>query len=358
MRPDLLWLTNISTPYTVPVWRELAKHCHFVVACMANEEANRHWDVDTSQAPVTILACASLTLNYETRLYLPNWRLVRLLFSRPRTVVIDGWESPAGLTAFMLAKVLRCTTVVSYWSTAETHRFSRGPVSWLRRGVFRWADLIYTPGTAARRAAVQSGAAESNVVRGFPTIDTSVFHRRDTDPQVPPEDAFAHRYIYVGQLIERKNVSTLLGAFADASDDQDTLCLVGDGPELGRLIQLSADLALSNRVEFLGHLQPRELRAAYAQSDTLVLPSTTEVWGLVVNEALHCGLRVVVSDRCGVAADAHSWPGVVVTGTTRPELADALKRIRTVPRPGPGHPVEAQTPQALAQFLADAILTR
>jgi hypothetical protein len=44
-RPDLLWLTNMPTLYTVPVWREIAKLCNLQVACLAEREHNRSWQV-------------------------------------------------------------------------------------------------------------------------------------------------------------------------------------------------------------------------------------------------------------------------------------------------------------------------
>ncbi|MBI5230789.1 MAG: glycosyltransferase family 4 protein [Coriobacteriales bacterium] len=262
------------------------------------------------------------------------------------------------MATFALAKMLRCTVVVSYWSTPDTHRFSQGPVAWLRRAMFRWSDAIYTPGTAARRAALLSGATEGQVVCGFPTIDTATFNRIGLRTHTEPADETPRKYIYVGQLIKRKNIAALIEAFSDISEPGDSLLLVGQGPERDNLVQLSCDLGLSRRVEFLGHLQPSDLRTAYARADTLILPSVTEVWGLVVNEALHCGLRVVVSERCGVAADAKFWPGVIISGTTRNDLSTALNKIQSVPMPAPGHPVESQTPHALAELLVSTLLKR
>jgi glycosyltransferase involved in cell wall biosynthesis len=53
-----------------------------------------------------------------------------------------------------------------------------------------------------------------------------------------------------------------------------------------------------------GFLNQTEIPAAYVAADCLVLPSDAgETWGLVVNEALACGLPAIVSDRCGCAED-------------------------------------------------------
>ena len=54
---------------------------------------------------------------------------------------------------------------------------------------------------------------------------------------------------------------------------------------------------------FAGFLNQSEIPGAYVAADVLVLPSESETWGLVVNEALACGLPCVVSDACGSAED-------------------------------------------------------
>ena len=62
-------------------------------------------------------------------------------------------------------------------------------------------------------------------------------------------------------------------------------------------------------VFFLGFKNQQDLPACYAMSDLLVLPSSVEPWGLVVNEAMCFGLPVIASDRVGAAADLVN-PGV------------------------------------------------
>ena len=60
---------------------------------------------------------------------------------------------------------------------------------------------------------------------------------------------------------------------------------------------------------FLGSLEGLPLAHSYAAAHVLVLPSTNEIWGLVVNEALASGLQVVVSEACGISAELHEVEG-------------------------------------------------
>lgn len=349
---QMLWITNIATPYTIPLWREMAKLCNLQIACMAREEPNRTWTLDTSDLPITFLDCRPLRLNYETSVYLPSWTLLHLLSRRPQCVVVDGWESPAAMLAIIVARLLRLRVIVSYWSTLQSHRYKKGPVPWLRGLAFRSADAVYVPGRAARATLAHSPLRPRRVIQGFPVIDVSLFLKArglragTSRPQ-------GHRYLYVGQLIPRKNVDALIEAFSDISGKADTLNIVGNGP-LAKSLQAQVDqLDLGDKVTFHGHLHGERLMEMYAQTDTLVLPSESEVWGLVVNEALVAGLTVVVSRHCGVAEDAADWPSVILTDTSPADLSRALAQVRTLPPPT-DHPILLQTPQALARLLTSA----
>ena len=109
---------------------------------------------------------------------------------------------------------------------------------------------------------------------------------------------------FVGKLEPKKRILDLVAAIAAAANRPRHfhLLIVGSGP----LMEEAKTLALRSPVPmtFAGFLNQTELPQAYAAANCLVLPSDYgETWGLVVNEAMACGLPAVVSDRVGCAAD-------------------------------------------------------
>jgi glycosyltransferase involved in cell wall biosynthesis len=81
------------------------------------------------------------------------------------------------------------------------------------------------------------------------------------------------------------------------------LVLLGDGPLLSSLRSQVSSLGLQHSVLLPGFKQYPELPAYYAHAGAFIHASTTEQWGLVVNEAMASGLPVLVSNRCGCASD-------------------------------------------------------
>jgi glycosyltransferase involved in cell wall biosynthesis len=81
------------------------------------------------------------------------------------------------------------------------------------------------------------------------------------------------------------------------------LVLLGDGPLKSDLSHLISDLRLDACVHLPGFKQYDELPIYYGLASAFVHASTTEQWGLVVNEAMASGLPVLVSNRCGCAQD-------------------------------------------------------
>ncbi|MEI8287859.1 MAG: glycosyltransferase [Verrucomicrobiota bacterium] len=82
-----------------------------------------------------------------------------------------------------------------------------------------------------------------------------------------------------------------------------SLVLLGDGPLRSDLCHRISDLRLQSFVLLPGFKQYHELPAYYAAAGAFIHASTTEQWGLVVNEAMASGLPVLVSNRCGCARD-------------------------------------------------------
>ncbi|MFE2755128.1 glycosyltransferase family 4 protein [Actinosynnema sp. NPDC059335] len=148
---------------------------------------------------------------------------------------------------------------------------------------------------------------------------------------VLPPAGPVRRLVFVGLLVPRKGLATLLAALAlpGVMPADATLTVVGDGPERARAERLAR--ALGGRVTFLGFRSdvPDLLR----HHDALVLPSTMEQQPLVVAEAMAAGKPVVATDTGGVAdmlggaADALAAPGDVRA------LADRLRAVFAEPDP-------------------------
>jgi len=81
------------------------------------------------------------------------------------------------------------------------------------------------------------------------------------------------------------------------------LVLLGDGPLRSSILDLRSSLGLGDSVHLPGFKQYDELPEFYALAKVFIHASTTEQWGLVVNEAMASGLPVLVSNRCGCAQD-------------------------------------------------------
>lgn len=149
------------------------------------------------------------------------------------------------------------------------------------------------------------------------------------------EPAFADRpFLIVARLIPKKNVPNSLRAFARYSREQQDgrrLEILGDGPLRQELEALAAALGIAGLVDFRGHVDSVRVSEAMRQSLALLLPSTSEQFGLVVNEAFANALPAIISSQCG-ATDVlldDGENGIVIDAHSEDQLHAAMTRIGT-----------------------------
>ena len=124
--------------------------------------------------------------------------------------------------------------------------------------------------------------------------------------QIRAEHALPPRYfLYVGRMVEEKGPFDLLAAYARLDENtrsQIGLVFVGDGPGRTDLAQRASSL-FSGVVKFCGWVDRERISEFYALAEALIFPTHSDPWGLVVNEAMACGLPIVSSDAAGCAPD-------------------------------------------------------
>lgn len=173
-------------------------------------------------------------------------------------------------------------------------------------------------------------------------------------------------FLYVGRFSQEKNLLRLLQAYRryrELEPEGWRLVLVGDGPQREELRETARELGLDG-VVWPGYKRLDELPIYYALSGAFVLPSVSEPWGLVVNEAMASGLPVLVSSRCGSAWDLvrEGDNGYTFDPFDPGELAQRMASLSGAGEDGRSRMgkcsrqiISHYTPEARAESLADCI---
>jgi len=174
----------------------------------------------------------------------------------------------------------------------------------------QWVKLYYSalflPGERSVRYYTRLGFPEERIWRGTSVVDNSFFQRQSmrartfSDLERSRLKLPARYFLTVARLSPEKNVAGLLSAFESYRQKGGDweLVIVGSGPQEQALRRIVGKRAISG-VHFAGWQQHENLPAYYGLASCFVLASLSEPWGLVVNEAMACGLPVLLSRKCG-----------------------------------------------------------
>lgn len=184
--------------------------------------------------------------------------------------------------------------------------------------------------SAARSASYLRFLGVRRIETGYDTLDVEAVQQ---DSRREPEVVLPDRYfIVVARLLKRKNVELVLRAFRAVKNEISgslSILIVGDGPNEEDLRILAQQLCIDDKVNFLGKLPNEKISPVIARAAALILVSTSEQWGLVINEAVACNVPVIVSDAVG-ARDAlvrNFVNGFVIESDNELGLARAMVEI-------------------------------
>jgi glycosyltransferase involved in cell wall biosynthesis len=230
---------------------------------------------------------------------------------KPNVVNINGFFRWYHIAIIAYCKLKGIKVILSNDSTAGDNP----RVFWknlLKRFVIGLSDSYYTFGTLSAKYLIDNGADPNKFISKRGAVVNNSFIENAYNLAMPNRGAFLQEnqistqknFIYVGRFIDFKNLYLLLNAFkkVQAINQEWGLILLGDGILKNELALQVAENQIDN-VYFLGGKNWQEVPKYLTMADVLILPSKSEPWGLVVNEAMICGLPVVVADKCGCAID-------------------------------------------------------
>ena len=331
------------------IWHNLAwsRYKGAVFTALARQVAGTAVDVHVTQIALTDRRRAALSDVAMERFDYPHKVLFREsyddisrlpLYSR---VLREAWSTDADVTIIpgvdrpeywlqALVLAIRGRKRAVFFDSTRFDRPQRPLRRFAKRMFFKLVPWTLSYGERSRAYAISLGIrAERALVRPQAAYLPAGYDARHMLAQRKQHgDPSKRVFLYVGRLSPEKGIDTLIDAFSRyrSVDPQAQLRIVGSGPEETALKALAAEHGMEGSVVFPGAMQDDTLQKEYLCATALVLPSRSEPWGLVVNEALHHGCPVIVSDRCGCVPElvAGSPCGIVVPAGDANALAEAL----------------------------------
>ena len=139
-----------------------------------------------------------------------------------------------------------------------------------------------------------------------------------------------NQLFFVGQLIERKGIFTLLEAIKNVSEVNANfhLTIIGTGVLKIRIEQFIKTYQLENFITLQGVVKSENVAQNIRKADLLILPSIFDGWGMVVNEALQNQVPVLISDQCGAKElIEHGKNGLIFEAQNVESLTDELLKF-------------------------------
>jgi glycosyltransferase involved in cell wall biosynthesis len=254
----------------------------------------------------------------------------------PSIIIISGYYNPSSLLAMLYAKYFRRRIILWCESNRYGQRLNYPLTEAYKRWFVRNCTEYIVPGKASFEYLISLGTKAEKIWIAPNAVDNDYFtqasdKQRETKEIFKQYKGYLNKVIlYVGRLVDQKGILDLLKAFQILSREQADLCLllIGNGEGEARYRNFCKTNNIRN-VFFTGFVHQEELPLYYAVADVFVLPSHSDPWGLVLNEAMACKLPVISSNVAGAAGDLiiNGENGYIYEEANIEELIGALKKV-------------------------------
>jgi glycosyltransferase involved in cell wall biosynthesis len=232
--------------------------------------------------------------------------------------IVSGWQLKSYRQAATACRAAGMPVVVRGDSHLGTPRpwFKKVMMEFTHRWLLRQFDGFLTVGVLNRHYLEHFGARPEQIFSVPHFVDNDWFAAKAEDAHAGRNemrkcwgaDADTVVALFVGKFMPVKRPLDLIRALSvvysqqkSSSNQRQVAVFVGSG-DLEDELRAEAN-RLSVDAYFCGFKNQGQLPSYYSAADVLVMPSESETWGLVVNEAMACGIPVIVSDAVGCGPD-------------------------------------------------------
>lgn len=318
----MLVINNIPTEYRSQLFRKIAERVQpFHVVYLSADESvrqKRGAGRDEERFATVLRPILQVRNRWTTTSDLIFGRIPLRVLRGHKVVVSFGYGYLSIVSFMFMARVLGKRTALFFEST-RADKTRRRLVDLLKSVMIR---AIYTsffvPGELSRKYLIELGVPPSRVMVAPNGIDIADVPKRVRQRRSHGDPL---RVGMVGRLAPEKRFEWAAEVLLTRTSV--TIEIAGEGAGRSTLRSLDG----GERLKLLGHLRGEELERFFHEIDVLVLPSTSETWGFVVNEAMARGCPVIVSDRAGSSAVVDQVAGCVFAAMEAEALISALHKV-------------------------------
>jgi 1,2-diacylglycerol 3-alpha-glucosyltransferase len=272
---------------------------------LSRSEQKYPWQTKLDNLNCPIISVINNSALEETKVtYLIDKLLKTLKQVEPNILAISGYFNPSMLAALFWCR-LRNKPAILFSETTESD-FER--VWWkekIKSLIVKQFKSALVGGQPHKRYLIKLGMPEQAIFVGYDIVGNDTFNPEKIKHL--PKPLSKPFFLTINRFIAKKNLPFLLSSYAEyynqLRESAWDLVLCGDGELRQQIEQQITELNLESVVHLPGFLQQKQLLPYFAHAGCFIHASTTEQWGLVVNEAMAAGLPVLVSNRCGCYED-------------------------------------------------------
>jgi glycosyltransferase involved in cell wall biosynthesis len=295
-KPLHIWM-NIPSYYQNDLFNELCKRYHKFEVIYAHEQdltrKNQGWSFD-------------LTQNYDTKMIGKDLNISQLILyvykNRNSTHIVNGiWAEKYFFLVIILLNLFKVDFLI----------YSEAPVPTKKRNIFKKSLLNFIIKPISKllihraKGFLAISIFAENYFKSLGIKPEKIYRfgyfRNVEKPDFVKTDSIINQLIFVGQLIKRKGIFTLLEALKNLAKTTQNfhLNIIGTGILETEIIKYIQRYQLENFVTLQGVINSENIAQYIQKADLLILPSIFDGWGIVVNEALQSYIPVLISDQCG-----------------------------------------------------------
>lgn len=295
----ILYLTNIPSPYIVDFLNEFGKYCNLTAIFEKSLSTTR--DDSWKQFKFNNFKGIILRgINFDTdKAICPQ--VINYINKRDYDhIIVANPCTPTGIISIEYMKLMRIPFILQ--SEGGFAGTGKGLKERFKKHLMSDAKLYFSANNVGDEYFLTYGAKKDRIVR-YPftslhkrdllSVTLSEEEKADIKQQIGVNEELM--ILSVGRFISIKGYDILMKACAGIDQSIGIYIVGGDPTQEYKDLQTSLEL---NNIHYIGFKSKDELKKFYKAADLFVLQSRGDCWGLVINEAMACGLPIVTSDRC------------------------------------------------------------